>query len=168
MEFNADVDNSNLWTVNDFGTFRTNATKDGNDYFVYGGENLRITEITPFEDREYSKVTYSTYANSVALNSGSETIKNNSATIPADMYSGDTIRVNVNFNAVSNYSVQDARYMNGSKYYANYKGIDKHGNKVYSKIVKGNEIWVHTRNGTIQNGGSNGRNYKYHKMGGKK
>ena len=37
-----------------------------------------------------------------------------------------------------------------------------------SKIVKGNEIWVHTRNGTIQNGGSNGRNYKYHKMGGKK
>ena len=127
VEFNADVDNSNLWTVNDFGTFRTNATKDGNDYFVYGGENLRITEITPFEDRAYSKVTYSTYANGVALNSGSETIKNNSATIPADMYSGDTIRVNVNFNAVSNYSVQDARYMNGSKYYANYKGIDNHG-----------------------------------------
>ena len=55
-----------------------------------------------------------------------------------------------------------------SKDSKNYKGIDKHGNKVYSKIVKGNEIWVHTRNGTIQNGGSNGRNYKYHKMGGKK
>ncbi len=52
----------------------------------------------------------------------------------------------------------------GSK---NYKGIDKHGNKVYSKIVKGNEIWVHTRNGIIQNGGTNGRDYKYHKKGGK-
>ena len=55
-----------------------------------------------------------------------------------------------------------------SKDSRNYKGIDKHGNKVYSKIVKGNEIWVHTRNGIIQNGGSNGRNYKYHKTGGKK
>ena len=55
-----------------------------------------------------------------------------------------------------------------SKDSRSYKGIDRHGNKVYSKIVKGNEIWVHTRNGIIQNGGSNGKNYKYHKIGGKK
>ena len=55
-----------------------------------------------------------------------------------------------------------------SKDSKNYKGMDRHGNKVYSKIVKGDEIWVHTRNGIIQNGGSNGRNYKYHKNGGKK
>ena len=55
-----------------------------------------------------------------------------------------------------------------SKDSRNYKGTNIHGNKVYSKIVKGNEIWVYTRNGIIQNGGSNGKNYKYHKKGGNK
>ena len=49
----------------------------------------------------------------------------------------------------------------------NYKGKNKHGNKVYSKIIKGEEYWVYTRNGIIQNGGSNGRDYKFHKKGGK-
>lgn len=129
VEFNANVDNSNKWTVTDFGTFRTNAIKDenGETYFIYGGENLKITEISPFEDCAISKVTYSTYSGTTPLNSGSESVKNNTASIPADMYSGDKIRVNVNFNAVEGYSVQDARYMSGSKYYANYKGIDNHG-----------------------------------------
>ena len=55
-----------------------------------------------------------------------------------------------------------------SKDSRNYKFTNIHGNKVYSKIVKGNEIWVYTRNGVIQNGGSNGKNYKYHKKGGNK
>lgn len=129
VEFNANVDSSNKWTVTDFGTFRTNAIKDedGETYFIYGGENLKITEISPFEDCTISKVTYSTYSGTTPLNSGSESVKNNTASIPADMYSGDKIRVNVNFNAVESYSVQDARYMSASKYYANYKGIDNHG-----------------------------------------
>lgn len=50
----------------------------------------------------------------------------------------------------------------------NYVGKDKYGNKVYAKIIRGEEYWVKTRNGVIQNGGSNGRDYKYRKIGGKK
>ena len=52
-----------------------------------------------------------------------------------------------------------------SSNHKNYIGKDKHGNKVYSKIIKGKEYWAYSRNGIIQNGGSNGKNYKYHKKG---
>lgn len=44
----------------------------------------------------------------------------------------------------------------------------KHGNTVYSKIINGIEYWVHTRRGVIQNGGSNGKNYRYHNAEGRK
>lgn len=44
----------------------------------------------------------------------------------------------------------------------------KHGNTVYSKIINGNEYWVHVRRGVIQNGGSNGKNYRYHTIEGRK
>ena len=44
----------------------------------------------------------------------------------------------------------------------------KHGNTVYSKIINGNEYWVHVRRGIIQNGGSNGKNYRYHTSEGRK
>ena len=50
----------------------------------------------------------------------------------------------------------------------NYIGKDSNGNKVYSKIIKGNEYWVHVRRGTIQNGGCNGSNYRHHTIEGRK
>ena len=40
--------------------------------------------------------------------------------------------------------------------------------KFMQKRIRGEEYWVKTRNGVIQNGGSNGRDYKYRKIGGKK
>ena len=49
----------------------------------------------------------------------------------------------------------------------NYIG-KKHGNTVYSKIINGNEYWVHVRSGIIQNGGSNGKKYRYHTNEGRK
>lgn len=138
VEFtNAIVNNSNVWTVSDYGTFTTNAIKDGNNYFIYGGENLQIKEITPFEDRAVSRVTYSTLAGQDVQSSGSETIRNNAATIPANMYSGDRIRVSVNFNTIDSYSVQDARYKSGSKYYASYYNLDNHGGTTASLNTKG-------------------------------
>ena len=54
-----------------------------------------------------------------------------------------------------------------SKDSKNYIG-KVHGNTVYSKIIKGNEYWVHVRRGVIQNGGSNGTNYRYHTSEGRK
>ena len=50
----------------------------------------------------------------------------------------------------------------------NYIGKDANGNTIYSKIVKGNEYWVHVRRGVIQNGGSNKTNYRYHTIEGRK
>lgn len=50
----------------------------------------------------------------------------------------------------------------------NYIGKDENGNTIYSKIIKGNEYWVHVRRGIIQNGGSNGRNYRHHDFEGRK
>ena len=51
----------------------------------------------------------------------------------------------------------------------NYIGKDSNGNTIYSKIIHGNEYWVHVRRGIIQNGGSNGSNYRHHNSnGGKK
>ena len=49
----------------------------------------------------------------------------------------------------------------------NYIG-KKNGNTIYSKIVNGEEYWVHVRKGIIQNGGSNGKNYRYHNNEGRK
>ena len=38
----------------------------------------------------------------------------------------------------------------------NYRGVDKYGNKWFvEEGSDGNQIWVTTRNGVIQNGGSN-------------
>lgn len=46
----------------------------------------------------------------------------------------------------------------------NYKGGDGHGNKIYSKIIKGKEYWVYVRSGIIQNGGANEPGqFKFHK-----
>lgn len=50
----------------------------------------------------------------------------------------------------------------------NYIGKDSNGNRRYSKIIDGKQIWVSTRNGIIQNGGINEKpfNIMYDKKGG--
>jgi len=50
---------------------------------------------------------------------------------------------------------------------SNYKFQDNNGNKVYSKIIKGKEYWVYSRNGIIQNGGVNIKTFRFHKKGDK-
>ena len=50
----------------------------------------------------------------------------------------------------------------------NYIGKSEYGNTIYSKIINGNEYWVHVRRGIIQNGGSNGHNYRHHDSEGRK
>ena len=50
----------------------------------------------------------------------------------------------------------------------NYIGKDTNGNKIYSKIINGNEYWVHVRRGIIQNGGCNGLNFRHHTIEGRK
>ena len=50
----------------------------------------------------------------------------------------------------------------------NYIGKSAVGNTIYSKIIKGNEYWVYVRSGVIRNGGSNGKNYRYHDAEGRK
>ena len=50
----------------------------------------------------------------------------------------------------------------------NYIRSDPRGFNVYSKVINGKEYWVHERNGIIQNGGVNTKEFYYHKKGGKK
>lgn len=50
----------------------------------------------------------------------------------------------------------------------NYIRSDPRGFNVYSKVINGKEYWVHERNGIIQNGGVNIKEFYYHKKGGKK
>lgn len=51
-----------------------------------------------------------------------------------------------------------------SKESKHYKGGDGHGNKVFSKVIKGREYWVYVRSGIIQNGGVNEQGkFKYNK-----
>lgn len=125
------------WTRSDLGSFTANVTPEMNadtgkqKYFVYGDTNLQIKEITPAQDRSTGKVSYTTGGNA-----GSERVSNSTATIPSNMYAGD-IHVTVNFNEVENYSVQDARYMSGSKYYASYYGLDNHGGTTANESNKG-------------------------------
>ena len=122
LHFNGTEANG-TFIVPDDGSYTTNAIKDTSDgsWFIYGGQNLVIKEITPDADRTVSRVTYTS-----AKSSGTERIKNSTATIPANMITGETT-VNVTFNEISSYSVQDARYMSGSKYYSQYYNLDNHG-----------------------------------------
>ena len=50
----------------------------------------------------------------------------------------------------------------------NYIRSDPRGFNVYSKVINGKEYWVHERNGIIQNGGVNTKEFYYYKKGGKK
>lgn len=122
LTFNG-TESNKTFTVPGEGTYTTNATKDlDNDvWFIYGGEDLVIKEITPAQDRETSRVTFTS-----AKSSGTERVKNSEATISSDMLTGDT-NVTVTFNEVTRYTIQDARYMSGSKYYSDYYGLDNHG-----------------------------------------
>lgn len=122
LTFNG-TESNKTFTVPGEGTYTTNATKDlDNDvWFIYGGEDLVIKEITPAQDRETSRVTFTS-----AKSSGTERVKNSEATISSDMLTGDT-NVTVTFNEVTRYTIQDARYMSSSKYYSQYYGLDNHG-----------------------------------------
>ena len=127
----ATLNASGYWETSD-GTFTATVTPEVNTdtnvtkYFVYGGEDLEIKEITAKTDRTVSAVDYTT-----GSNSGTEQIKNSMVTIPSNMYAGD-ISVNVKFNENKTYTVQDARYMSNSVYYAKYKGLDNHGGTAQS------------------------------------
>lgn len=99
----------------------TTAVKEGDNYYIYGGDNLVIKDITPAKDHKATTVTYRT-----SDTSGSERITKGAATIPANMINGD-ITVNVNFPEVDEYTVKDARDISSSKYYERLSGLDNHG-----------------------------------------
>ena len=99
----------------------TTAVKEGDNYYIYGGDNLVIKDISPAKDHKATTVTYQTRDTS-----GSERVTNGAATIPANMINGD-ITVNVNFPEVDEYTVKDARDISNSKYYERLSGLDNHG-----------------------------------------
>ena len=99
----------------------TTAVKEGDNYYIYGGDNLVIKDISPAKDHKATTVTYHT-----SDTSGSERIKNGTATIPSSVITGD-ITVNVNFPEVEEYTVKDARDISNSKYYERLSGLDNHG-----------------------------------------
>lgn len=99
----------------------TTAVKEGDNYYIYGGDDLVIKDIVPAKDHRATTVTYRT-----SDTSGSERIKNGAATVPASVITGD-ITVNVNFPEVEEYTVKDARDISNSKYYERLSGLDNHG-----------------------------------------
>ena len=130
LTFSGATEANGVFTVTDGGTFTTNAYKEGDKWYIFGGEDLIIKEVTPNQDRTATKVTYTS-----SKTSGTERINNNAATVPGDMILANT-DISVHFNEVQNYTVQDARYMSGSQYYAQYFGLDNHGGTSQSEDVK--------------------------------
>ena len=137
IDFGTAQMNGNGYFENAGVTFTTNATPEVNvdsnetKYFIYGGQDLEIKEIKAKLDKSLGKVEYST-----GSNAGAETIKNSRVTIPSNMYDGE-IHVQVNYGELDEYTVQDARYMANSKYYAQYAKLDNHGGTSLSSTAKG-------------------------------
>lgn len=129
VDFGTAVEQANGTFENAGVSFTANVNKEINtdvspavtSYFVYGGEDLEIKGIQAKQDKTLGKVEYLT-----GNNSGAETIKNSMVTIPSNMYDGD-LTVSVNYGEMNEYTVQDARYMTNSKYYAQYYKLDNHG-----------------------------------------
>ena len=131
--------------VSEGGAAETNAiTKDGAT-FIWGGDDL-VIQATPYTDYTQGQITYKVgddAAKAVAVKDGSATISNLS------IY--DDIIVSVNFNPVSSYSIQDARYMSGSTYYPQLKGIDNHGGTTTTTEAGGSEgMGSVTKGGTAE------------------
>lgn len=120
---NATESNGVFTTSGGEGTFRTNARSGDNagEYYLYGGEDLEINEVTPAQDYRGSSVSYQN-----AYLSSSVKIKNNTAIVSKDAIEDNT-NITVSFSSVTSYSVQDARDMSSSTYYPNLSGADNHG-----------------------------------------
>lgn len=103
------------------GTYTTSATEEGGGLYVWGGEDLTI-QTNPAQDYYTGQVEYSSAGQSTKRVSP----KNNYVKISADSILGD-LDIAIPFVHIDEYTINDARYMNASKYYPELKGLDNHG-----------------------------------------
>lgn len=108
-------------TANEHGTVTTSALTDGEKEYVWGGNGLTI-QTNPEQDYRVSSIRYS-------INNGTEksaTIRNDSATIPANELTGD-VDINVTFSPITEYTISEVQNMSRSTYYPNWVNVDNHG-----------------------------------------
>lgn len=108
-------------TITGNGTYTTSATEEGGGLYVWGGEDLTI-QTNPAQDYYTGQVEYSSAGQSTKRVSP----KNNYVKISADSILGD-LDIAIPFVHIDEYTINDARYMNASKYYPELKGLDNHG-----------------------------------------